>query len=434
MPSTYSNLKIQLMATGENSGTWGNVTNTNLGTALEQAITGSANVTVNADTTLTLTDSNAAQDARALRLNLSGAGGFNLTVPAIQKLYLVNNATLGTVTVRNATGATIAVPTAKTMWVYSTGTGVVDAVTHLTSLTLGSALPISSGGTGTSSTTFANLQTNVTGTLPVANGGTGSSTAAFSGANITSLNASAVSTGTLSNDRTTATASNGASTIVARDASGDFTGNTITAVTGFSGSGASITSINGSSISTGTVAVARLGSGTPSASNFLRGDGSWQVGVAGPTGPTGPTGPAGPPGPTGPASTVPGPPGPTGPAGAPGPTGPTGSTGAPGPTGPTGPTGPPGTPSTSLNTVGSYCCGYSQTPSNGVVPAAGSTFAVGFADNQVVAGAIGRVPADGSLAVSSAAGIISGTWRSMGYGGNTGIQNYQYVNVYVRVS
>jgi hypothetical protein len=59
------------------------------------------------------------------------------------------------------------------MWVYNNGTNVVDAVTHLTSLTLGSALPIASGGTGSTSTTFVNLATNVTGTLPVANGGTG---------------------------------------------------------------------------------------------------------------------------------------------------------------------------------------------------------------------------------------------------------------------
>ena len=49
MASTYSNLKIQLMATGENSGTWGNVTNTNLGTALEEAIVGSADVTFSRD-------------------------------------------------------------------------------------------------------------------------------------------------------------------------------------------------------------------------------------------------------------------------------------------------------------------------------------------------------------------------------------------------
>jgi hypothetical protein len=176
MASTYSNLKIQLMATGENSGTWGNVTNTNLGTALEQAITGSVDVTVNTNVSLTLTDTNAAQNARALRLNLSGSGAANLTVPDIQKLYLVNNGTLGTVTVKNSAGSTIAVPTTKTMWVFSTGTGVVDAVTHLSSLTLGSALPIASGGTGSTSTTYANLQSNVTGTLPVSNGGVGAAT------------------------------------------------------------------------------------------------------------------------------------------------------------------------------------------------------------------------------------------------------------------
>jgi len=179
MASTYSNLKIQLMATGENSGTWGNVTNDNLGVAIEQAITGSVDVTVNANTTLTLTDTNAAQNARALRLNLGGSGGFDLTVPAIQKLYLINNASLGAVVVKNASGSTVTVPTAKTMWVFSTGTGVVDAVTHLSSLTLGSALPIASGGTGSTSTTYANLQTNVTGTLPIANGGTGTTSTTF---------------------------------------------------------------------------------------------------------------------------------------------------------------------------------------------------------------------------------------------------------------
>jgi hypothetical protein len=52
-------------------------------------------------------------------------------------------------------------------------TDVGAQVNWLGSLTLGAALPIASGGTGTSSTTFVNLATNVTGTLPVANGGTG---------------------------------------------------------------------------------------------------------------------------------------------------------------------------------------------------------------------------------------------------------------------
>ena len=49
-------------------------------------------------------------------------------------------------------------------------------------VTLANALPVASGGTGTTSTTFVNLATNVTGTLPVANGGTGVTTSTGSGA------------------------------------------------------------------------------------------------------------------------------------------------------------------------------------------------------------------------------------------------------------
>jgi len=179
MASTYSTLKIELIGTGEQSGTWGTTTNTNLGTAIEEAIVGSADVSFSsADVTLTLTDVNTTQAARHVRLNLTGTSGGarNLILGSgcqIDKPYLINNGLADTVTVKNTTGTGIAVPAGKTMWVYNNGTNVVDAVTHLTSLTLGSALPITSGGTGSTSTTFVNLTTNVTGTLPVANGGTG---------------------------------------------------------------------------------------------------------------------------------------------------------------------------------------------------------------------------------------------------------------------
>ena len=160
MASTYSTLAIQLMTTGENATTWGNVTNINLGTALEEAIAGSADVAFsNANVTLTLTDTNATQSARNMRLNLTGNAttGYNLVVPAIEKAYIINNATDGTVTVKNATGANVAVPTGKTTWVYNTGSNVVDAVTHLTSLTLASALPVASGGTGVATLTSAGV-------------------------------------------------------------------------------------------------------------------------------------------------------------------------------------------------------------------------------------------------------------------------------------
>ena len=185
MASTYSQYKIELVGTGEQAGTWGTTTNSNFGSAtpgtyqgFEQAIGGRADVTMSSTTiTLSLTDSNAAQDARALYLNLTGTpgGAADLVVPALQKSYLVKNGTTGgyavTIKVTGQTG--VSIPNGKTVWVYNNGTDVVTAVDHIPSLTLGAALPIASGGTGSTSTTFVDLTTNVTGTLPVANGGTG---------------------------------------------------------------------------------------------------------------------------------------------------------------------------------------------------------------------------------------------------------------------
>jgi hypothetical protein len=159
MASTYSPLKIELIGTGEQAGLWGTTTNINLGTALEEAITGSADVAFSgSDVTLTLTNTNATQEARHLRLNLTGTSGGarNLILGSgcqIDKPYLINNGLADTVTVKNTTGTGIAVPAGKTMWVYNNGTNVVDAVTHLSSLTLGAALPVASGGTGVTTST-----------------------------------------------------------------------------------------------------------------------------------------------------------------------------------------------------------------------------------------------------------------------------------------
>ena len=139
MPSTYSNLKIQLMATGENNTTWGDVTNQNLGGALEEAIVGSADVTfASANVTLTLTDTNATQTARNMRLRCTGTTGGstrNLVVPSIEKPYIVKNECADNIVVKTAAGTGITVPAGATMWVYSDGTNVVDVVSHITSLT-----------------------------------------------------------------------------------------------------------------------------------------------------------------------------------------------------------------------------------------------------------------------------------------------------------
>lgn len=142
MASTYSALKIELIGTGDQSGTWGTTTNTNLGTALEEAITGSSDVTFASGTvTLTLTDTNASQTARNLRLNLTGTSGGaqNLIVPAIEKLYLVNNGCADTITIKNSTGTGVAVPAGKSMFVFNNATNVVDAISYITALATATA-------------------------------------------------------------------------------------------------------------------------------------------------------------------------------------------------------------------------------------------------------------------------------------------------------
>ena len=159
MASTYSDLKIELIGTGDQTGTWGTTTNNNFSVAISEAITGSADVAFSsADVTVTLTDSNAAQTARNLRLNLTGtSGGARQLILGsgcqIEKLYLINNGLADAVTVKNTSGTGIAVPAGKSMFVFNNGTNVVDAITHLSSLTLGSALPVASGGTGVTAST-----------------------------------------------------------------------------------------------------------------------------------------------------------------------------------------------------------------------------------------------------------------------------------------
>lgn len=168
MASTYSALKIELIGTGDQTGTWGATTNVNLGdAALGEAITGSADVAFSsADVTVTLVDTNATQTARNLRLNLTGTSGGarNLILGSgcqIEKLYLVNNGLADAVTVKNTTGTGIAVPAGKTMFVYNNGTNVVDAITHLTSLTTG-VLSASGATTFTANTASTSTTTGTT--------------------------------------------------------------------------------------------------------------------------------------------------------------------------------------------------------------------------------------------------------------------------------
>ena len=141
MASTYSQYKIELVGTGEQAGTWGTTTNNNFGSAtpgtyqgFEQAIGGKATIDLSAGGTiaLTLTNSNAAQDARALFFDLGGspAGAVTLQVPAIQKSYIVKNGSGQTVTVEISGGTGVAVPNGSTTVVYADGTNVVTCLLY----------------------------------------------------------------------------------------------------------------------------------------------------------------------------------------------------------------------------------------------------------------------------------------------------------------
>ena len=138
MASTYSSLKIELITTGEQTGTWGATTNVNLGTALEEAIVGraTANFTTDGNLTLTLTDSNATQVARNLVLNCTSGVSLTATrdliVPAIEKPYIIQNNTTGGQSIRViVAGASVTVPNGKTALVYNDGTDVKYAFTHV---------------------------------------------------------------------------------------------------------------------------------------------------------------------------------------------------------------------------------------------------------------------------------------------------------------
>jgi hypothetical protein len=164
MASTYSDLKIELIATGEQSGTWGTTTDTNLGTALGEAITGSADVNfaTAADVTVTLTDTNSSQTARNLRLNITESStgiGYvgNLILGSgcqIEKFYIINNGSTGAKTVKNTTGTGISVPAGKSMVLFNNGTNVVEAVTYINSLT-GGTLSVTGASTFGADSTYS---------------------------------------------------------------------------------------------------------------------------------------------------------------------------------------------------------------------------------------------------------------------------------------
>jgi hypothetical protein len=135
MVSSYStDLKLELMVTGENAGTWGDITNTNL-VILQQAIAGYQTVALNATTGATLTFTNGAlSNGKNAVIELTGTitGNVSVIIPdGIEKTYLVKNNTTGSFTVQikttSGTGPTFAAANKGVKLVYSNGTDVIDS-------------------------------------------------------------------------------------------------------------------------------------------------------------------------------------------------------------------------------------------------------------------------------------------------------------------
>lgn len=177
MPSTYSpELRIELMANGENSGSWGNVTNANLGTLIESAISGAVAVSVTSANQALTALNGAADEARnaVLDLTTTTTAPFAVYIPPSSKLYVIKNASAYAATIycstalgnTTAAGTGVVVPAGKTCMIWTAGTSVVEQLNHIVnSLSVGGSLAV------TGSITAGSL--DLTAPLPAVDGGTG---------------------------------------------------------------------------------------------------------------------------------------------------------------------------------------------------------------------------------------------------------------------
>lgn len=258
MASTYStNLALELIGTGDQAGTWGNTTNTNLGTLIEQAISGYVTQAVSTGATTTITIPNGATGvARNMFIELTGTGGTNtvLEVPANKKLYFIYNNASGAVTVK-VTGQTgVSVAAGQKVILVSNGTDVVEATTYIT------AVPSSITVT-TLNATSASITTATGTTFSATNMGT-QATTQFQGAsaNITTVTGTTISATNMGAQATTQFQAASANITTVTGTTAGFTSANITTATGttfsattmggqstttFLGTSANITTITG---------------------------------------------------------------------------------------------------------------------------------------------------------------------------------------------
>jgi hypothetical protein len=221
MASTYSpSLKLTLMGDGDQSGLWGQTTNTNLGTLVEQAIAGVVSITMS-DANYTLTNFNGVSDeSRNAVLVVTGTNSAvrDVIPPVNKKLYTVVNNTLGGFAIRiiGASGTGVNIPNGATCLVFCDGTNFINGLSGTTG-----NFSVNGNITATGNAVITG-NASVTGNVAVTGAITGN------GIGISAINASNIASGTINNARTTAASANGASTIVVRDSNGSFAGNVVT--------------------------------------------------------------------------------------------------------------------------------------------------------------------------------------------------------------
>jgi microcystin-dependent protein len=178
MASTFSpSLRIELIGDGDQSGIWGQTTNTNLGTLIEQAIAGVVSITM-IDANYTMTNFNGVSDeARNQVIVLTGTNNAqrNLIAPLVEKTYIIRNSTTGgfAVQVIGSSGTGVVIPNGITTTVYCDGTNFFTALSGTVgNFTVNGTL----GVTGTTALTGA-----LTGTTGVFSGAISSVSPAFTG-------------------------------------------------------------------------------------------------------------------------------------------------------------------------------------------------------------------------------------------------------------
>lgn len=184
MASTFSpSLRIELIGDGDQSGIWGQTTNTNLGTLIEQGITGVQGITM-VNATYTLTNFNGVSDeARNAVLVVTGTNTAqrDIIAPLVEKTYIIYNNTTGGFAIRiiGASGLGVVIPNGITAFVYCDGTNFYNAISgSVGNFTVNGNLAV----TGTTALTGATtLSAALAGTTATFSGAISSVSPAFTG-------------------------------------------------------------------------------------------------------------------------------------------------------------------------------------------------------------------------------------------------------------